>query len=354
MADQNEDQMEMIAERILNQDQKHLLIKALLLSTSTQNGGGGFSNDILRLNQEAYAALEQLINPEVIRNTPLDGLRVTNWAEILSLTIAQEMSEYGLVYRVNQEVTEAERLAAAGEEDDLGFGAHNSADRIVIDSIYNFVGKERPVVANRGYLENIPLLVQLMCKKLLPGALFMKKRLEKLKEALDNVNTCVDRVRQLRNYPMRILDGTLRFEDGIKTCAKLEEGIDHWCVSLGDYWSMRPSTSELEGITPLIGDITEMQNDPKINTANTDWNESGGNKVRLLTRYNLRPVNGESNDAINQAKGELDRIMDKMVQYRRNRLEVAEEESDADDERPERVDDDGIIDPDVVNDHRHS
>ena len=135
MMDQNEDQMEMIAERILNQDQKHLLIKALLLSTSTQNGGRGFSNDILRLNQEAYAALEQLINPEVIRNSPLDGLRVTNWAEILSLTIAQEMSEYGLVYRVNQEVTEAERLAAAGEEDDLGFGAHNSADRIVIDSI---------------------------------------------------------------------------------------------------------------------------------------------------------------------------------------------------------------------------
>ena len=41
MMDQNEDQMEMIAERILNQDQKHLLIKALLLSTSTQNGGGG-------------------------------------------------------------------------------------------------------------------------------------------------------------------------------------------------------------------------------------------------------------------------------------------------------------------------
>ena len=101
MVDQNEDQMEMIAERTLNQDQKHLLIKALLLSTSTQNGGG-FSNDILRLNQDAYAALEQLINPEVIRNSPLDGLRVTNWAEILSLTIGQEMSEYGLVYRVNQ------------------------------------------------------------------------------------------------------------------------------------------------------------------------------------------------------------------------------------------------------------
>ena len=95
MADQNEDRMEMIAERTLNQDQKHLLIKALLLSTSTLNGGG-FSNDILRLSQDAYEALEQLVNPEVIRNSPLDGLRVTNWAEILSLTIGQEMSEYGL------------------------------------------------------------------------------------------------------------------------------------------------------------------------------------------------------------------------------------------------------------------
>ena len=28
----------------------------------------------------------------------------------------------------------------------------------------------------------------------------------------------------VRNDPMRILNGTLRFEDGIKTCAKLEEG----------------------------------------------------------------------------------------------------------------------------------
>ena len=97
MADQieviNEARMDMIAERTLNQDQKHVLIKALLLSTSTLNGGG-FSNDILRLSQDAYEALEQLVNLEVVRNTPHDGLRVTNWAEILSLTIAQEMSKY--------------------------------------------------------------------------------------------------------------------------------------------------------------------------------------------------------------------------------------------------------------------
>ena len=244
MADQveviNEARMDMIAERTLNQNQKYVLIKALLLSTSTLNGGG-FGNDILRLNQDAYDALDQLVNLEVVRNTPHDGLRVTNWAEILSLTIAQEMSEYGLVYRVNQEVIEAERLAAAGEEDELGFGGHNTADRNVIDAIYTFVGIERPDIADRGYSENIPLLLQFMCRKMLPGAIFMKKRLEKLKQALDNVNTCVDRVRGLRNYPMRILNGTLRFEDGIKTCAKLEEEIDHWCVSLGDYWSMRPS-----------------------------------------------------------------------------------------------------------------
>ena len=45
--------------------------------------------------------------------------------------------------------------------------------------------------------------------------------------------------------------------------------MDMWCVSLGDYWSMQPSDTELEGITPLKGEITEMQNDPKINTAHT-------------------------------------------------------------------------------------
>ena len=117
-------------------------------------------------------------------------------------------------------------------------------------------------------------------------------------------------------------------------------------------WSMQPSKAELVGITPLISEITEMQNDPKINTANMDWNETGGNKIRLLTRINLRPVNGESNNAVNQAKGELDKIMEKMVQYRRNRLEVAEGESDADEERPEGVDDDGIVSPDVMIDHR--
>ena len=109
---------------------------------------------------------------------------------------------------------------------------------------------------------------------MLPEAIFTKKRLKKLKQALDVVNTCVDRVKALRNYPMWILNGTLKFEDGINTCAKLEEEIDCWCVSLGEYWSMQPSETELVRIVPLIGDITEMQNDPKIYTANTDWKET--------------------------------------------------------------------------------
>ena len=51
---------------------------------------------------------------------------------------------------------------------------------------------------------------------------------------------------------------------------------------------------------------------------------------------------------LTQAKGELDKIMEKMVQYRINRLEVAEGESDSDVERPEGVDDDGTV---IVN-HR--
>ena len=196
---------DMIAERILDKNEKYVILKTLLLSTSTLNGGE-FSNDILRLSQDAYDALEELVNLEVVRNTPQDGLRVTIWAEILSLTIAQD-----LVYSLNQEVIEAESLAAAGEDDQLGFGGHNAAGRNVIDAIYTIVGIERPDIAERGYSENIPLLLQLMCRKMLPGAIFMKKRLDKLKQALYNVNTCVDRVRGLRNYPMRILNGTLRF-----------------------------------------------------------------------------------------------------------------------------------------------
>ena len=84
-------------------------MKTLLLTTSILHGG--FSNDILRINQEAYEALDHLVTLEVVRNTQEDGLRVTNWAEILSLTIDQEIREYALVYKVNQE---AERLAIAG------------------------------------------------------------------------------------------------------------------------------------------------------------------------------------------------------------------------------------------------
>ena len=57
------------------------------------------------------------------------------------------MSEYSLVYSVNQEVIEAESLAAAGEDDQLGFGGHNAAGRNVIDAIYTYKGKERPDVA---------------------------------------------------------------------------------------------------------------------------------------------------------------------------------------------------------------
>ena len=46
------------------------------------------------------------------------------------------------------------------------------------------------------------------------------------------------------------------------------------------------------------------------------------------------------------------KIMEKMVQYRRNRLEVAEGESDSDVERPEGVDDDRTVNPDVIVHHR--
>ena len=70
-----------------------------MLSKWTLNGG---EFDILRLSQAAYQALKQLVTLEVVLNAPQDGLRVKNWAEILSLTIAQEMSEYSLVYRVDR------------------------------------------------------------------------------------------------------------------------------------------------------------------------------------------------------------------------------------------------------------
>ena len=48
---------DMIAERTLEQNKKYVLLKALLLSTSTLSGGA-FGNDILRINQAAYEALE--------------------------------------------------------------------------------------------------------------------------------------------------------------------------------------------------------------------------------------------------------------------------------------------------------
>ena len=86
---------DMIAERIMEKKEKYAILKTFLLKTSTLNGG--FSNDILGFSQDAYDALEKLVTLEVVRNTPQDGLRVTNLAEILSLTIAQDMSEYSLV-----------------------------------------------------------------------------------------------------------------------------------------------------------------------------------------------------------------------------------------------------------------
>ena len=49
---------------------------------------------------------------------------------------------------------------------------------------------------------------------------------------------------------------------------------------------MRPTNSELTGIEHLIGEVNEMQNEPKINTASSD-------------------------DSINKAKMELERFMEK-------------------------------------------
>ena len=40
-------------------------------------------------------------------------------------------------------VSEAERLATAGEDDGLGFGGNNAAGLNLIDAIYGYVGKHR-------------------------------------------------------------------------------------------------------------------------------------------------------------------------------------------------------------------
>ena len=44
-------------------------------------------------------------------------------------------------------------------------------------------------------------------------------------------------------------------------------------------------------------------------------------------------------------------MMENMVQYCKNRLEVTEEESDSDVERTEGVDDDRVVNPGVIVDH---
>ena len=73
----------------------------------------------------------------------------------------------------------------------------------VIEAIHGYVDKTRLKVANYGHMENTPLSLQEVCKKMLPGAKFMKKRLEKLKDALNIVDNYVDRVRELRSYPSK-------------------------------------------------------------------------------------------------------------------------------------------------------
>ena len=45
-------------------------------------------------------------------------------------------------------------------------------------------------------------------------------------------------------------------------------------------------------------------------------------------------------------------MMEKMVQYCKNSLDVAEEESDSDVERTKGVDDDGVVNPGVIVDQR--
>ena len=54
---------DMVAEMTLEQNEKYVILKALLLSKWTLNGG---EFDILRLSQAAYEALEQLVNLELL------------------------------------------------------------------------------------------------------------------------------------------------------------------------------------------------------------------------------------------------------------------------------------------------
>ena len=99
------------------------------------------------------------------------GLKVVNWAEILSLTNAQNMKEYPLVSKFNNLVWTAER---GGNPDNLALRVHTKGGVTVIQAIYAYLGQTRlPDGDGRRCDENLALLIQNLCQKLLPGAVFL-------------------------------------------------------------------------------------------------------------------------------------------------------------------------------------
>ena len=139
----------------------------------------------LELGHGTRAALQSVIFLNEHRKGDDRKFHVMDWAEILSMTIDLDTSDFETVAEVNGELCNAEDLVDPHGPDPYNLRAHQEvAPRAgggetlgVIQAMYDYLGKQRPVFGTQRYRhENLAMIIQEVAIKLLPGAKFFEKK----------------------------------------------------------------------------------------------------------------------------------------------------------------------------------
>ena len=316
------------------------LLEGILLTSEVK--GGVFYNDYLETDNPAVVrGVSRFVGLHQFSNHDTDS-RVINWAEILSLTIDQDMSDWSLVSRFNRSVWTAEKQAADQNEtdDSLAFRAHNGKKVTVVQSIYDYIGETRPSEVERPLDENMALIIQKLCKKLLPGARFLEARYATMIALVELQDKILYRMEDNRDTPVRVLEGRMACKDGLVEYARIESECERWKRNLVTFQEMKGPIGYEDSLKVMTAKGLEKDKGAAdFNKLYVSFQDNRNSIRNLIWTYAKRP-DWNANIALKDILDEIKNLTERLQSYRGEILESNQGNTHVEDEDDARDGDD--------------
>ena len=174
----------------------------------------------------ANANLMNFLDPEMSR--------CVLWKEILSGVIGSRMiNDYRAVTRMKDTINTARQAVAAGQNDNLLFRQHNTANTTVLEQIDVFIEEG-------GNIDNPVLKIVMLAEKLLAMIEFVERKYESLNNVVSNYESLRVAVTNIETLSNRIIKREISYEDAIKTLVNNDEIVAQLMDSYNNFVTTEP------------------------------------------------------------------------------------------------------------------